>query len=151
MFLEPSLTREYIKSVAQHGSKQVYALILEPVKGNLAIVNPHPAILPLTESHEVWVKETSWIACDILRRVRPETLLFQPPIAKVIVWQRREDSTPKLIPEVVCDGGVTFDVLLRAIRVKREKHEESCKQTVHGCCQGWLEAGRCARCMLGER
>ena len=50
LFLEPSPTREYIKSVAQHGSKQVYTLLSSPVKGNLAIVEPHPAILPLTES-----------------------------------------------------------------------------------------------------
>lgn len=135
LFLEPSPTREYIKSVARDGSKQVYAILREPVKGSLAIVEPHPALLPLTESHEVWVKDTRWIACDIFRNVRPETLLFQPPLKKVIVWQRREDSTRKLIHEVVCDGGVTFDALLGKIRVKREKHEESCRQTVDGCCR----------------
>jgi hypothetical protein len=74
--------------------------------------------------------------CDVLRNVRPETLLFQPPIAKVIVWQRREDSTRKLIHEVVCPDGVTFGALLSAIRVKRERHEESCKGTIGGCCYG---------------
>jgi hypothetical protein len=74
--------------------------------------------------------------CDVLRRVRPETLLFQPPIAKVIVWQRREDSTRKLIHEFVCADGVTLGALLDAIRVKREKHEKSCIGTVGGCCYG---------------
>jgi hypothetical protein len=136
LFLEPSPTREYIKSMAQDRGKPMYALLREPVKGSLAIVEPHPAILPLTESHEVWVKETRWMYCDVLRRVRPETLLFQPPIAKVIVWQRREDSTRKLIHEVVCADGVTFGALLDAIRVKREKHEKSCIGTVGGCCYG---------------
>jgi hypothetical protein len=74
--------------------------------------------------------------CDVLRRLRPETLLFQPPLVKVIVWQRREDSTRKLIHEVVRSEGVTFDALLDAIRVKRERHEESCRGTIGGCCHG---------------
>jgi hypothetical protein len=130
--------REYIKSISQHGNKPSYALLNKPVKGSLAIVDPHPAILPLTDSHEVWVKETRWMHCDILRRVKPETLLFQPPIAKVIVWQRCEDSTRKLIHEVVCPDGVTFDALLRSICVKRESHEESCRGTIGGCCHGMV-------------
>lgn len=74
--------------------------------------------------------------CGVLRRVSPETLLFQPPIVKVIVWQRREDSTRKLIHEVVRSEGVTLDALLGAIRVKRERHEEYCKGTIGGCCYG---------------
>lgn len=76
--------------------------------------------------------------CELLRHTRPETLLFQPPIAKVIVWQRREDSMRKLIHEVVCPDGVTFGALLGAIRSKRERHEESCRVTVGGCCQGTI-------------
>jgi len=105
LFLEPSPTREYIKFVAQTGQRPAYVLLHDPVKGSFAIINPHPAILPLTDSHEIWVKETRWIYCDLLRNVRPATLVFQPPIKKVIVWQRREDSTRKLIHEVVCPEG----------------------------------------------
>lgn len=136
LFLESSPTREYVKPIAQDGNKRSYALLKKPVKGSLSIVEPHPAILPLTESHEVWVKETRWMYCDALRNIRPETLIFQPPIAKVIVWQRREDSTRILIHEVVRSEGVTFGALLDAIRVKREKHEEACSKTVNECCHG---------------
>lgn len=139
LFLEPSPTREYIKSVSQNGQRPVYALLREPVKGSFAIIEPHPAILPLTESHEVWVKETRWIFCDLLRNVRPATLVFQPPIEKVIVWQRRENSTRKLIHEVVCPEGVTFGALLGAKHLKREKHEETCSKTSNECCHGTTE------------
>ena len=114
----------------------MYGLRREPVKGSFAIIEPHPAILPLTDSHEIWVKETRWIGCDLLQHVRPSALIFQPPIEKVIVWQRRENSPRKLIHEAVCPEGVTFGALLSAIRVKREKHEETCSLAGNGCCHG---------------
>lgn len=68
-------------------------------------------------------------------------MLFQPPLNQVIVWQRREDSTRKLIHEIVCPEGVTFGALLGAIRVKHERHEKSCSGTTGGCCHG-LVGGR---------
>lgn len=136
LFLDPSPTRVYIKSITQNGQRPVYTLPRQPVKGSFAIIDPHPAILPLTESHEVWVKETRWIDCDLLRNVHPMTLVFQPPIKKVIVWQRRENSSRKSIHEVVRPEGVTFGALLGAIRVKREKHEEACSKTSNECCHG---------------
>jgi hypothetical protein len=52
------------------------------------------------------------------------------------VWQRRENSPRKLIHEAVCPEGVTFGALLSAIRVKREKHEETCSLAGNGCCHG---------------
>jgi len=50
--------------------------------------------------------------CGVLGCVRPETLVFQPPVAKVIVWQRRGEEGRRLIQEVGCEGGVTFGALL---------------------------------------
>ena len=74
--------------------------------------------------------------CGVLGCLRPETLVFQPPVEKVIVWQRRGVEGRRLIHEVVGFGGVTFGALLGAIRVKREKHVESCNGMSGGCCRG---------------
>lgn len=76
LFLDPSPTREYIKSITQNGQRPLYALLREPLKGSFAFIDPYPAILPLTESHKVWVKETRWIDCDLLRNVRPHDIGF---------------------------------------------------------------------------